>query len=55
MTNKEALAIIENLAENTFATKFFMALAHAAAALRCVINTEKRIENTKNMRNRGKT
>lgn len=40
MTNKEALAIIENLAENTFDTKLFMALAHAAAALRCVVNTE---------------
>ena len=47
MTNRESLTIIEEFAKNTSDTKLFMALAHAAAALRCVVNTEKRIENTK--------
>ena len=47
MTNRESLTIIEEFAKNTSDTKLFMALAHAAAALRCIVNTEKRIENTK--------
>ncbi len=45
MTNRESLAIIEEFAKNTSDTKLFMALAHAAAALRCVVDTEEHKNN----------